>query len=143
MKLKLNNYIINHPEQITLIDRNNVSNYYIVDCHIHPKGFGNNNLEFNNIIEYLERTGILFATFMGIGQKISLNTPCNYYIECPYVRMYSTFLNDAANVLDFFQYNKRGLPLTGEFKLTKNKLLNPTQKKIHLHIVFIINRFEC
>lgn len=83
----------------------------------------------------IDRAGILFASFMGIGQKISLNSTCNSFSQCPYIRMYSTFLNDASNVLDFFEYNERGLPLTGEFKLTKNKLLNPTKKTIHLHIV--------
>ncbi len=54
----------------------------VVDSHVHFRGFGQS-LSFTEMIEYFNKTGILFANVNGIGQVLPSDSLCTYYLDCP------------------------------------------------------------
>jgi hypothetical protein len=69
----------------------------VVDSHLHMRPFGGPPIEFKKMINILNKNGILFANFEGIGQKLPAMNPCKYYKDCPGVKVKSSITNDIMN----------------------------------------------
>ena len=72
----------------------------VVDTHIHFRPFAGPAIPYEELVGYLEATGVLFANVYGIGQMLPENSPCTYYLDCPGTRVTPSLRNDLANASD-------------------------------------------
>ena len=84
----------------------------IVDSHIHFRPFGGPAVPFEEIVQYLEATGVLFANVYGIGQMLPASSPCTYYLDCPGTPLAPTLRNDFVNAANAVVKTPQGLHLT-------------------------------
>ena len=83
-------------------DRSVQAQTTVVDSHIHFRPFGGPAIPFEEVVSYLEETGVLFANIYGIGQMLPVTSSCTYYLDCPGTPVTPTLKNDfinAANAL--------------------------------------------
>jgi len=73
----------------------------VADAHIHFRPFNGPAIPFDEVVGYLEATGVRFATVMGIGQVLPSFSACTYYLDCPGTRVTPAFRNDFANATAF------------------------------------------
>lgn len=71
----------------------------VVDSHVHFRPFGGAGLPFDEVVGYLERSGVLFANIYGIGQTLPAGGACHYYGHCPGTPVTPSMRNDFANAL--------------------------------------------
>ena len=69
----------------------------VVDSHLHFRPFGGPAIPFEEIVQYLEATGVLFANVYGIGQMLPAASSCTYYLNCPDEPVTPTLRNDFVN----------------------------------------------
>ena len=69
----------------------------VVDTHLHLRPFGGAPVPFDEVIEYLRETGIVFVNIYGIGQMLPVDSRCTYYLDCPGTPVTPTLKNDFAN----------------------------------------------
>ncbi len=84
----------------------------IVDSHIHFRPFGGPAVPFEEIVRYLEATGVLFANVYGIGQMLPASSSCTYYLDCPGTPLAPTLRNDFVNAANAVVKTPEGLHLT-------------------------------
>ena len=51
-----------------------------VDAHLHFRPFGGHALPFEEVVSYLEKTGVRFVNIYGIGQMLPVSSTCTYYL---------------------------------------------------------------
>ncbi len=78
-------------------DRAKMPHTAVVDTHLHFRPFGGPALPFVEVVEYLERTGVLFANVYGIGQMLPVSSTCIYYLDCIGTPLAPTLKNDFVN----------------------------------------------
>ena len=93
-------------------DRSTQPQTTIVDSHIHFRPFGGPAVPFEEIVQYLEATGVLFANVYGIGQMLPASSPCTYYLDCPGTPLAPTLRNDFVNAANAVVKTPEGLHLT-------------------------------
>ena len=64
-----------HGEGAACYDRASQPHTAVVDSHLHFRPFGGPALPFEEVLQYLEDTGVLFANVYGIGQMLPVNSP--------------------------------------------------------------------
>ena len=84
----------------------------VVDTHVHFRPFGGPAVPFDEILEYFEATGVLFANVYGIGQTLPASSSCTYYLDCPGTPVTPTLKNDLVNAADVVTKTPEGLHLT-------------------------------
>ena len=84
----------------------------VVDSHLHFRPFGGPAVPFEEIVQYLEATGVLFANVYGIGQMLPASSPCTYYLDCPGTPVAPTLRNDFVNAANAVTKTPEGLHLT-------------------------------
>ena len=84
----------------------------VVDSHLHFRPFGGPAVPFEEIVQYLEATGVLFANVYGIGQMLPASSPCTYYLDCPGTPLAPTLRNDFVNAANTVVKTPEGLHLT-------------------------------
>ena len=84
----------------------------MVDTHLHFRPFGGPAVPFEEVVEYLERTGVLFANVYGIGQMLPASSSCTYYLDCPGTPVTPTLKNDFVNAANVLTKAPDGLHLT-------------------------------
>ena len=84
----------------------------VVDSHIHFRPFGGPAVPFEEIVQYLEATGVLFANVYGIGQMLPASSSCTYYLDCPGTPLAPTLRNDFVNAANAVVKTPEGLHLT-------------------------------
>lgn len=76
----------------------------VVDTHLHVRPFGGPPIPYQELMKILRQNGVLFANLYGIGQRLPVQSPCTYYLNCPgepaAPSLKSDFSN-AQNTLDF------------------------------------------
>ena len=76
----------------------------VVDTHLHVRPFGGPPIPYQELMKILRQNGVLFANLYGIGQRLPVQSPCTYYLNCPgepaAPSLKSDFSN-AQNSLDF------------------------------------------
>ena len=84
----------------------------LVDSHLHFRPFGGPAIPFAEVVGYLERTGVLFANVMGIGQMLPVSSACTYYLDCPDTPVAPTLKNDFANAANYLTARPQRVHLT-------------------------------
>ncbi|MCY4598496.1 MAG: amidohydrolase family protein [Acidobacteria bacterium] len=84
----------------------------VVDTHLHFRPFGGPAVPFEEVVTYLEETGVLFANVYGIGQMLPASSPCTYYLDCPGTPVTPTLRNDFVNAANYLTKTPSGIHLT-------------------------------
>ena len=84
----------------------------VVDSHVHFRPFGGPAVPFEEVVQYLQATGVLFANVYGIGQMLPASSPCTYYLDCPGTPLTPTLRNDFVNAANAVVKTPDGLHLT-------------------------------
>lgn len=84
----------------------------VVDTHLHFRPFGGPAIPFEEIVSYLEETGVLFANIYGIGQMLPVASECTYYLDCPGTPVVPTLKNDFVNAANFIANTPSRVHLT-------------------------------
>jgi hypothetical protein len=76
----------------------------VVDTHLHVRPFGGPPIPYQDLMKILRQNGVLFANLYGIGQRLPVQSPCTYYLNClgePALPSLKSDFNNAQNALDF------------------------------------------
>ena len=73
----------------------------VVDTHLHFRPFGGQALPFEQVVKYLEQTGVRYVNVYGIGQMLPVSSSCTYYLDCPGVPVKPTLKNDFVNAMNY------------------------------------------
>ena len=84
----------------------------VVDSHVHFRPFGGPAVPFEEVVQYFEATGVLFANVYGIGQMLPPSSSCTYYLDCPGTPVTPTLRNDFVNAANVVTKTPEGLHLT-------------------------------
>ena len=84
----------------------------VVDSHLHFRPFGGPALPFDEVVQYLENTGVRFANVYGIGQMLPVNSDCTYYLDCVGTLVSPTMKNDFMNAMNFLASGSDEVHLT-------------------------------
>ena len=93
-------------------DRARQPNTPVVDSHVHFRPFGGPALPFEEVVDYLERAGVLFANVYGIGQTFPSGSACAYHLDCPGTPVAPTMQSDFVNAVEHGLSPARGVHLT-------------------------------
>ena len=93
-------------------DRSAQSQTAVVDTHLHFRPFGGPAIPFEEMVSYLEETGVLFANVYGIGQMLPVTSSCTYYVDCPGMPVTPTLKNDFVNAANHILNASSGVHLT-------------------------------
>ncbi len=83
----------------------------VVDTHLHVRPFGGRPIPFPDLLNYLRQSGVLFANLYGIGQRLPVNSPCTYYLDCPGVSADPSLKSDFSNAENSLDVDTSGLKL--------------------------------
>jgi predicted TIM-barrel fold metal-dependent hydrolase len=78
-------------------DRKSESYTGIVDAHFHPRPFGGTAMSPAQVVEMLDKTGVRFVNYFGIGQSLDMASSCTYYLDCPGTSALPSIKNDFVN----------------------------------------------
>jgi hypothetical protein len=84
----------------------------VVDTHLHMRPMGGAPLPFPEMVSNLKRAGVAFANVYGIGQSVPVDSPCEYYLDCPGTPVLPALKNDFANAKDIMERKPRDIVLT-------------------------------
>ncbi len=101
-----------HGEGAACYDRASQPHTAVVDSHLHFRPFGGPALPFEEVLQYLEDTGVLFANVYGIGQMLPVNSPCTYYLDCIGTLVSPTMKNDFVNAMNVITKGSDAVHLT-------------------------------
>ena len=104
-------------------DRSVQAQTAVVDSHIHFRPFGGPAIPFEEVVSYLEETGVLFANVYGIGQMLPVTSSCTYYLDCPGTPVTPTLKNDFINAASALMFASPEVHLT--LSMSFPDLLNP------------------
>ncbi len=93
-------------------DRSGQPQTSVVDAHLHFRPFGGPAIPFEEVISYLEETGVLFVNIYGIGQMLPVASSCTYYLDCPGTPVRSTLKNDFVNAANYVLQAPKGIHMT-------------------------------
>jgi hypothetical protein len=72
----------------------------VVDAHFHPRPFGGQAMAPTDLFGYLDKAGIRFVNYFGIGQVLDMTSSCTYYLDCPGTAALPSIKNDFVNGVD-------------------------------------------
>ncbi len=84
----------------------------VVDTHLHFRPFGGPALPFEEVVQYLERTGVRFANVYGIGQMLPVSSSCTYYLDCLGTPVRPTLKNDFVNAVNYITKGSGSVHMT-------------------------------
>jgi hypothetical protein len=93
-------------------DRSTQPQTSVVDAHLHFRPFGGPALPFEEVVSYLEKTGVRFVNVYGIGQMLPVSSPCTYYLDCPGTPVTPTLKNDFVNAANYVLKAPPGIHMT-------------------------------
>ncbi|MGD2131430.1 MAG: amidohydrolase family protein [Maricaulaceae bacterium] len=114
-----------YGEDAACYDRASEPYTAVVDSHLHFRPFGGPPIPFDETVSFLERTGVLYANVYGIGQSLPVDSPCEYYLDCPGTPALPSMKNDFANAQDILELRPEGVHLT--LSMTFPDLANPEE----------------
>src|SRR6187455_444049 len=104
-------------------DRKSESYTGIVDAHFHPRPFGGTAMSPAQVVEMLDKTGVRFVNYFGIGQSLDMASSCTYYLDCPGTAALPSIKNDFVNGEDVKNYPHENLHIV--LSITSLDLANP------------------
>lgn len=99
-------------EQQACYDRAKEPYTAIVDAHFHSRPFGGPPIPAPEMLDFLDKVGVRFVNYFGIGQVLELDSGCTYYLDCPGVKAVPSVKNDFANGLDAAQFPHDNVHIT-------------------------------
>ncbi len=84
----------------------------VVDTHVHFRPFGGPAIPFEEVVQYFEQTGVLFANVYGIGQTLPAGSTCTYYLDCPGTPVTPSLKNDFVNAANYLTQAPANIHLT-------------------------------
>ncbi len=93
-------------------DRANQPYTTVLDAHFHPKPFGGPAMEPEEIWDAFDQLGVRFVIYFGIGQVLTLNADCSYYLNCIGVAAKPSIKNDFVNGLEVAAYDPDKVHIT-------------------------------
>ena len=105
----------------------------VVDTHVHFRPFGGPAIPFEEVVQYFEETGVLFANIAGIGQMLPVTSSCTYYLDCPGTLVTPTLKNDFVNAADYVMQTQAGTHLT--LAMTFPDLSQPASVLSGMHLL--------
>ena len=105
----------------------------VVDTHVHFRPFGGPAIPFEEVVQYFEETGVLFANIAGIGQMLPVTSSCTYYLDCPGTLVTPTLKNDFVNAADYVTQTQAGIHLT--LAMTFPDLSQPASVLSGMHLL--------
>ncbi|GAB7183716.1 5-carboxyvanillate decarboxylase LigW [Kitasatospora sp. Ki12] len=69
----------------------------VVDGHLHFRPFGGRAIPFEEMADYLRKSGVRYANMFGIGQVLPADSDCTYYLDCPGTPVRPMLRNDFVN----------------------------------------------
>ncbi len=84
----------------------------VVDTHVHFRPFGGPAIPFEEVLQYFEETGVLFANVYGIGQTLPAGSSCSYYLDCPGTPVTPSLKNDIVNASNYLTKAPANVHLT-------------------------------
>ena len=128
IRYKLSDFNVD-KESERCYDRSQDDHISIVDSHVHFRPFGGEAIPFDEVVEYLDKAGVLFANVYGIGQILPTNSSCTYYLDCPGVLVKPSTKNDFVNATNYLKFKPKNVHLV--LSITSLDLANP-QNSIEL-----------
>jgi hypothetical protein len=95
-KRSLASFAKSNPNQ-QCFDRKTEPYTAVTDAHFHPRPFGGQAIEPTALFEMLDRTGVRFVNYFGIGQSLDMASSCTYYLDCPGTSALPSIKNDFVN----------------------------------------------
>jgi hypothetical protein len=95
----------------------------VVDTHFHPKPFGGEAMEPEVLWGYLDKAGVRFVNYFGIGQSLDMASSCTYYLDCPGTSALPSIKNDFVNGVETKAYPHENLHIV--LSMTFMDLQNP------------------
>ncbi|MEM9055450.1 MAG: amidohydrolase family protein, partial [Pseudomonadota bacterium] len=99
------------PDQ-ACYDRATMPSTMVVDTHNHFRPFGGAAVPFEETVEFMEKTDVLFANVYGIGQSLPIGSGCEYYLDCIGTPALPSMKNDFANAANLQDYSPDKVILT-------------------------------
>ncbi len=99
-------------KNIECFDRKTQSFTSVVDSHLHYRPFGGKAIPFDEVNDYLRKTGVLFVNVYGIGQSLDIHSHCTYYKNCPGVPAKPSIKNDFINAKNFLESKPEDIHMT-------------------------------
>ena len=93
-------------------DRRTESYTAVTDAHFHPRPFGGQAIPPAELFEILDRTGVRFVNYFGIGQSLDMASDCTYYLDCPGTAALPSIKNDFVNAQEVKVYPHDNLHIT-------------------------------
>jgi len=84
----------------TCYDRDKEPYTAVVDAHFHPRPFGGQATAPTELFGYLDKAGVRFVNYFGIGQVLDMTSSCTYYLDCPGTAALPSIKNDFVNGVD-------------------------------------------
>jgi len=110
-KRSLASFAKSNPNQ-RCFDRKSEPYTAIADAHFHPRPFGGQAIEPTVLFEMLEKTGVRFVNYFGIGQSLDMASSCIYYLDCPGTSALPSIKNDFVNGEEVKVYPHDNLHIT-------------------------------
>tara|TARA_R110000772_G_C13306746_1_gene439454 strand:- start:30 stop:344 length:315 start_codon:yes stop_codon:yes gene_type:complete len=76
----------------------------VVDSHSHFRPFGGNAIPMHDLNDYFRRLGVLFVNVYGIGQTLPIDSGCEYYLDCPDIKVVPSIRNDFHNASNYLEH---------------------------------------
>lgn len=95
-KRSLASFLKSNPDQ-ECYDRATEPYTGVADAHFHPRPFGGSALAPEELVQFFDRTGVRFVTYMGIGQSLDMASACTYYLDCVGTSALPSVKNDFVN----------------------------------------------
>tara|TARA_R110000782_G_scaffold62155_5_gene127836 strand:- start:1739 stop:2857 length:1119 start_codon:yes stop_codon:yes gene_type:complete len=84
----------------------------VVDSHSHFRPFGGNAIPMHDLNDYFRRLGVLFVNVYGIGQTLPIDSGCEYYLDCPDIKVVPSIRNDFHNASNYLEHTPDDIHLT-------------------------------
>ena len=107
----------------TCFDRRKEPYTAVVDTHFHPKPFGGQAMTPEVLYGYLDKAGVRFVNYFGIGQSLDMASSCTYYLDCPGTSALPSIKNDFVNGVETKAYPHENLHIV--LSMTFVDLQNP------------------
>ena len=107
----------------TCYDRTKEPYTAVVDTHFHPKPFGGQAMPPDVLFGYLDKAGVRFVNYFGIGQSLDMTSSCTYYLDCPGTSALPSIKNDFVNGVEVKAYPHENLHIV--LSMTFIDLQNP------------------
>ncbi|HEX5007571.1 MAG TPA: amidohydrolase family protein [Hyphomonadaceae bacterium] len=95
-KRSLASFSKSNPNQ-QCFDRKTEPYTAVTDAHFHPRPFGGQAIPPTRLFEILDKTGVRFVNYFGIGQSLDMASSCTYYLDCPGTSALPSIKNDFVN----------------------------------------------